>query len=446
VATDEHLDEWAVLDALTGLVDRSLVVPTDHDPPRYRLLDTPRAYARERLDAAGEWQTIARRHARALRDRFCRADDDWLSGRSGVDAFRDDAEPDLADCKAALVWAAEHEPHIAVALAPCLDWALVNEPGEGRRALWNLTAPLLDESVSAALQCRWWAGWYQWATLFGGLPRDEDQGRAIDNVRRLGDRRAVYWMLRCRLWALNITARGDPLAAEASYRCIREMREIEDPAWSAALRYLRARGESEYCNTVTDLPGAIEWLRRAVALAAQADDSRARYSAMVALVDTELSLQRYDDAVRNSHVLVDALRWSRFESTLAYTRHNLLLAHVWRHDFAEARAVAAEVWSLSTRFDATGLLANNLALLAALEGRHADAARLAGYADHRDKLHGHDRQSNETRAVREAERIAAKELGEEKVDCLKAEGASLTETEVKQLGFGDVTYPLSSDQ
>jgi predicted ATPase len=42
VAADEQLDEWAVVDALTVLVDRSLVVTTEHDPPRYRLLDSPR--------------------------------------------------------------------------------------------------------------------------------------------------------------------------------------------------------------------------------------------------------------------------------------------------------------------------------------------------------------------------------------------------------------------
>jgi predicted ATPase/DNA-binding winged helix-turn-helix (wHTH) protein len=61
--------EWAMLDALGNLVDRSLVEvlqPTegagDSPAPRYRLLDTQRVYARERLLASGELAAVQRRH------------------------------------------------------------------------------------------------------------------------------------------------------------------------------------------------------------------------------------------------------------------------------------------------------------------------------------------------------------------------------------------------
>src|SRR6185295_4554471 len=126
-----------------GLVDRSLVVPTDADPPRYRMLGTPRAYALEKLRAAGEESDVARRHALALRDRLRRADEAWLDGSLGVDAFREAARLDLLDARAALAWAVGHEPAAAVALAPCLDWAMVNAPGIERRALWDATLPLV---------------------------------------------------------------------------------------------------------------------------------------------------------------------------------------------------------------------------------------------------------------------------------------------------------------
>ena len=54
---DAELDAWAVLDALDTLVDRSLlaVLPSGSlDELRYRLLESPRAYALECLQAAGE--------------------------------------------------------------------------------------------------------------------------------------------------------------------------------------------------------------------------------------------------------------------------------------------------------------------------------------------------------------------------------------------------------
>lgn len=436
VATDEQMDEWTVLDALTGLVDRSLVVTTEHEPPRYRLLDTPRAYARERLQSAGEAPTLARRCAHALRDRFCAADHDWWTGRLGADAFRAAAEPDLADGKAALSWAVQHDPHTAVALAPCLDWAMVNEPAiPNRRALWEATRSLInDSSMPDALRTRWWCGWQLWATMIYGEVTDEERQHALDEVRRIGDRAALFWMLKGRLSRLTLLATNDT-AVEAEHQCIVEMRQLADASWPPVLRYHLMRAEFEHCRNVGDLAGALQWLRLALTLADEAGDSRARYSAMVAAMDTQLLLKHYDDAVRAGTELVEALRSTRFESTLTYARHNLVHAHVWQRDFAAARAVSRDAWPLLIRFDLVGMLAHNLALLAASEGRSTDAARLVGYADYQASLRGEEQQINELRAVREAERIAIVALGTDEVARLKAEGASLTRADVKRLAL-----------
>jgi predicted ATPase/class 3 adenylate cyclase len=47
VAGDAQLDEWAVLDHLSALVDKSLVVADAGEVPRYRLLESARAFALE---------------------------------------------------------------------------------------------------------------------------------------------------------------------------------------------------------------------------------------------------------------------------------------------------------------------------------------------------------------------------------------------------------------
>ena len=65
LAADERIDEWAVVDALGGLVDRSLVGVSESEPARYRLLESPRALALERLRGAGERRTLIARHAQA---------------------------------------------------------------------------------------------------------------------------------------------------------------------------------------------------------------------------------------------------------------------------------------------------------------------------------------------------------------------------------------------
>ena len=72
VASDDRIDPWIVLDHLGALVDKSLVLAEGDPIPRYRMLETTRAYALERLAEAGETQATLRRHAQGLR-RIARA-------------------------------------------------------------------------------------------------------------------------------------------------------------------------------------------------------------------------------------------------------------------------------------------------------------------------------------------------------------------------------------
>src|SRR5678815_3254417 len=47
VASDGSLDAWCVLDLVSQLVDKSLVSVDPGDPPRYRLVESARAFALE---------------------------------------------------------------------------------------------------------------------------------------------------------------------------------------------------------------------------------------------------------------------------------------------------------------------------------------------------------------------------------------------------------------
>jgi predicted ATPase/DNA-binding winged helix-turn-helix (wHTH) protein len=64
VAADDVIDRWVVLDELGALIDKSLVIVEPGVPgePRYRLLETMRQFALNRLDAAGEGAATRRRH------------------------------------------------------------------------------------------------------------------------------------------------------------------------------------------------------------------------------------------------------------------------------------------------------------------------------------------------------------------------------------------------
>ena len=70
VGAGEGLERWAVLDALTGLVDRSLAVLQDEaGPGRYRLLETIRQYAFTKLVEAGEVAAVRDIHLEHYRTR-----------------------------------------------------------------------------------------------------------------------------------------------------------------------------------------------------------------------------------------------------------------------------------------------------------------------------------------------------------------------------------------
>jgi predicted ATPase len=83
VCAGDGLPQAAILDLLGGLVDQSLVVAEERGPAvRYRLLETIRQYAWERMVDAGELEALRDRHRDAYVALAERAEPD-LAGRRG---------------------------------------------------------------------------------------------------------------------------------------------------------------------------------------------------------------------------------------------------------------------------------------------------------------------------------------------------------------------------
>src|SRR5689334_5376781 len=78
VVASPELPQLGVVDGLSNLVAKSLVLTESNGRTgRYRLLDTTRAYALEKLAQSGELDAVARRHAEFYRDLFERAETEW---------------------------------------------------------------------------------------------------------------------------------------------------------------------------------------------------------------------------------------------------------------------------------------------------------------------------------------------------------------------------------
>ena len=64
VCAGDGIEDWEILDLLTQLVDKSIVIAEAHgDATRYRLLETLRQYGAEKLAASGEEASRQRAHA-----------------------------------------------------------------------------------------------------------------------------------------------------------------------------------------------------------------------------------------------------------------------------------------------------------------------------------------------------------------------------------------------
>jgi predicted ATPase/DNA-binding CsgD family transcriptional regulator len=140
--SDEELEQAEVLDLLSRLVDRSLVLVAERDgKARYRLLETIRQYGREKLERSGEAAEIRRRHAGFLLTLAEEAGPELKGPRQGEWLERLETEHD--NLRAAMRWMDEEggtEDAARLAWALWLFWFHRGHQDEGRRWIEGVLA------------------------------------------------------------------------------------------------------------------------------------------------------------------------------------------------------------------------------------------------------------------------------------------------------------------
>jgi predicted ATPase/DNA-binding winged helix-turn-helix (wHTH) protein len=116
ISEEPALPQPQVIDGLSGLVAKSLVaMEAGGIVTRYRLLNTTRRYAFEKLDGSGERKMIARRHAEYYRGVFERAEAEWKT-RPAVEWVADYG-PRIDNLRCALDWAFSPEGDASIGVA-----------------------------------------------------------------------------------------------------------------------------------------------------------------------------------------------------------------------------------------------------------------------------------------------------------------------------------------
>jgi non-specific serine/threonine protein kinase len=156
VCAGDGIEVVAVLDLLTALVDKSLVqVEERGGEARYRLLETVRQYAWERLaDAGREQAAVQRRHVAWCLALAEETDPARAAGGADDEAGRARLDGEQDNLRAALAWCLASDAETGLRLAASLgdQWAAGFGPSEARR--W-LDALLRATGAGAARRTVW---------------------------------------------------------------------------------------------------------------------------------------------------------------------------------------------------------------------------------------------------------------------------------------------------
>ena len=375
VATDEQIDRWAVLDLLGHLVDRSLVIADGGEAPRYRLLETMRAFALEKLAAAGETPVLLKRHAEALLAFLLPLHErGWKM--SAADQMRAGAE--LDNLRAALAWAesAAGDREFACALIGCSSsvWIAHVQLNEGiERALAMLPLP---ESVDLEIEARFNLFL---ASVGHSLPRRECFRAALRAAELYRSSRNSARLLDALIFAALIGPRlGETQQVAAAIAEAETLITPEAPA--------RQTAALAACNAVKfwslgDADRAVGSARRQAELYHAAGNETGVQLALTSVALYECGRGRFDAAIELLGGVLSALRKIGAPHGSGMALHHLAIAHALRGDRDEAleNARAAVPYMQRTQDLATTML--HAALVHARHRAEDRAAGLLGYAD-----------------------------------------------------------------
>ncbi len=416
-------DEWEMLDALSSLVDKSLVVAEAGDGDRrYHMLYSIREYGLERLAEANESDATAERHggyfARLVRDlqplALSLEDVEWWQRLT----------PEIDNVRAAVEWTlfAGRQPAVGRALLADMEWPeLVTTPNEALR--WYEAALDADGDIGDALlhsrliRHRVILEWLAGRSL---EQRERTALRGVEVARRAGDANELARAL-ANLGATYRTCGRFEEADRALAEAYVSPERLTRLTTNTVLRIW----------AVTDLQrGDVELARRRFSqiVGLERAGSDAHSSALLNLAELEFVAGNVEGARELAGRARDA--YERLNSVyLALVLSNLAAYAMHAGDLEDARGHLRHALELQPRSgDAwIGNLLDNHALYAALLGDYERAALLAGFTETLYRSRGDVRQRTE-RAVYER-LVALLEAGyaEPERARMAREGTALTE-------------------
>jgi predicted ATPase len=424
VGGGEQLGELEVFDVLASLVDKSLVLAESQgEAVRYRLLESTRAYASEKLDDASERDLVAGRHLRYLRDYFAAL----REGRERT-ARHADSSTELQVELEDLRWAFDD----ALARSDVVDgaelladiggiWRDVGLDAEGRaRCEAYLTALATDQSrlrarLSTALSFLL-LGTHT-ARAFELATQAVEQARASGDASLLAEALRLYALTATRLHRL-----GDAERALAQAEAI--------PATATLLRMNLLDARARLSESQGDLETAARMRERGRMEQRSLGNPRGERLAAANLAEVEHARGRTQRAIAIVREMLPELRSGADKHGLSLILQNLAGYLVAIDDLPGAAAAAREAIGIRAAREPdhthVAIAIEHLALAEALRGDGVLAATLEGYADAVFGRHGYPRQLTESTTYDRLTALLREELAPDELARLTAAGAALT--------------------
>ena len=438
VGTSDDLGELDLFDVLASLVDKSLVLAEPAgDALRYRMLESTRAYAREKLGAAAESQERSLRHLRHLRDRF--VDEHECLHRTGR------AEPcerliaiELEDVRAALDWGmANREALLAseMIVAVGSGWRAVALVGEGYERIGR-AIELLGDRAQASLRSALfvWKGVY--AADFGRITESCDvSSEGVRLGRASGDRITLAFAL---LFQGNALRRAGHIDDAADAAAEAEALISSEDRW---LALFALQNKAALVGMSGDHESAVRLSQEF------RDKHRALGNRSFAAI-SGLNVAEFEHALGKTERAVVILQETladiksaptRFESVYVNGACNLIGYLVALDRLAEARVTARELLlrhgSDAIHIGQNSFALEHLALVLALENDHAHAAQLAAHADAALRNLGSEREFTEKTTRTRLDALLVERLSSDQRESLTARGAAMRNDEAVALAL-----------
>ena len=421
VCSDEDVDAWRVFELLATLVSKSLVaVESEGDERRYRLLDSMRDYARERLVEAGETAEVVTRHVRyyeAFTERVETTTEDQAAWRAVMEpevdniraaldeAFRDGGERDAG------LRMLTHLPSAALVVTPheAMRWFV-----SGVDALRDTDDPKITARLLTLFA---YAEWYAGVPIPRRLANVE---RAVAAAHESGDIDLIVSATTRLASTLSDAGRFDE--AEAQYRAA---------GASASACGVKTRLALDRSWGINDLQrGDLTNARRRFASVAEleAPYSEGRAGALVNLGEVEFAAGHLDaalDSARQAKTIYEKLNapW------IGLVNCNLGAYALAAGRLDEATQALSAGLALMQKSGVTWLttVLEHHALLAALRRDERRAALLLGYTKEQYRVAGRGRQTTETLGYERLSNLLRESFTSEELEKLFASGAALEE-------------------